>query len=224
MASEVMENIKPTRMELLKLRKKTALAEKGHKLLGEKRDALVVEFLKIIKERAKVRRSVNADLADSYLSLSKVKMTMGENSLNEALKGIPPLEGINLNHLNIMGVKVPKLAWNPGDRFGINYSLIDTNAYMDEAVDDFNKVMGNLFHLAEIEGSIERLAVEIEKTKRRVNALEYIFLPRLKATQKYIEMRLQEREREDFFRRKKIKSIMERQRAEEERLLGESLV
>ena len=76
MASEVMENIKPTRMELLKLRKKTALAEKGHKLLGEKRDALVVEFLKIIKERAKVRRSVNADLADSYLSLSKVKMTM----------------------------------------------------------------------------------------------------------------------------------------------------
>jgi V/A-type H+-transporting ATPase subunit D len=123
-----------------------------------------------------------------------------------------------------MGIKVPKLAWNPGDRSGINYSLIDTNAYMDEAVEDFNKVMENLFHLAEIEGSIESLAVEIEKTKRRVNALEYIFLPRLKATQKYIEMRLQEREREDFFRRKKIKSIMEQQRAEEERLLGESLV
>ena len=221
MASEVLENVKPTRMELLKLRKKTELAEKGHKLLGEKRDALVVEFLKIIKERSKIRKMVNQDLASSYLSLSKVKMTMGENVLQQALMGIPRFEGLELDHLNIMGIKVPKLNWERGVVGGLNYSLIDTNAYLDEAVDDFNEVMGNLFNLAEIEGSIEKLAVEIEKTKRRVNALEYIFLPRLKATQKYIEMRLQEREREDFFRRKKIKSIMERQKCDENRLISE---
>jgi len=224
MASEVMENIKPTRMELLKLRKKHELAEKGHKLLGEKRDALVVEFLKIIKERSKVRKSVNSDLGEAYLSLSKAKMTMGENALSQALTAIPPMGDLVVSHLNIMGIKVPKLNWTKGTGSKMDYSLIDTNAYMDEAVEDFDKVLENLFHLAEIEGSIEKLAVEIEKTKRRVNALEYIFLPRLEATQKYIEMRLQEREREDFFRRKKIKSIMEQQKLEEERLLGESLV
>lgn len=222
MASEVLENVKPTRMELLKLRKKTVLAEKGHKLLGEKRDALVVEFFKIIKERTKVRKKANTDLANSYISLSKVKMTLGEGVLSQALKGIPPLEDLKLGHLNIMGIKVPKLNWKRREIRGLNYSLIDTNAYLDEAVEDFNEVMENLVHLAEVEGSIEKLAVEIEKTKRRVNALEYIFLPRLKATQRYIEMRLQEREREDFFRRKKIKSIMERKRSVEDRLIHES--
>ncbi len=224
MASDIMENVKPTRMELLNLRKKHQLAQKGHKLLGEKRDALVVEFLKIIKERAKIRKRVNRDLMDAYGSLSRVKMTMGEDALDKALEGIPPMEEPTVGRLNIMGIKVPKITWTPGTRKDVGYSLVDTNAYMDEAVEDFNKVFRNLFQLAEIEGSIEKLAVEIEKTKRRVNALEYIFLPRLTATQRYIEMRLQEREREDFFRRKKIKSIMERQRKLEERTLPESLV
>lgn len=222
MASEIMENVKPTRMELLNLRKKYHLAEKGHKLLGEKRDALVVEFLKIVKERAKIRKSVDKDLLSSYRSLAKVKMTMGEEALELALRAIPPMKEPKVSHLNIMGTKVPKITWTPVVQRELTYSLVDTNAFMDEAVEEMGEVFRNLFQLAEIEGSIERLAVEIEKTKRRVNALEYIFLPRLKATQRYIEMRLQEREREDFFRRKKIKSIMERKKVLEEKTLHET--
>jgi V/A-type H+-transporting ATPase subunit D len=86
---------------------------------------------------------------------------------------------------------------------------VDTSAKLDEACDKFRNLLMDILKLAEVEGTIERLAIEIEKTKRRVNALEHIFIPRLKATEKYIEMQLQEREREDFFRRKRIKAIME---------------
>ena len=211
MVEEVIEGINPTRMELLSIRKRKKLAEKGHKLLSEKRDALVVQFFEIIKDRNTVRERADRDLRKSYSQLVEAQMIMGQEGVEDATGSIPALGDVPMRTVNIMGVHVPKVDYDaiPSRSGEPLYGFIGTSAKLDEASDRFRKLLIDILKLAEIEGTIERLAIEIEKTKRRVNALEHIFIPRLKATEKYIEMQLQEREREDFFRRKRIKAIME---------------
>ena len=211
MVEEVIEGINPTRMELLSVRKRKKLAEKGHKLLSEKRDALVVQFFEIIKDRNTLREKANADLRESYVLLVQAEMIMGQENVENATGSIPSLGDVPMRTVNIMGVHVPKVEYDaiPSRSGEPLYGYIDTSAKLDEACEKFRNVLIDILKLAEVEGTIERLAIEIEKTKRRVNALEHIFIPRLKATEKYIEMQLQEREREDFFRRKRIKAIME---------------
>jgi V/A-type H+-transporting ATPase subunit D len=211
MVEEVIEGINPTRMELLSIRKRKKLAEKGHKLLSEKRDALVVQFFEIIKDRNTLRERADRDLRKSYSQLVEAQMIMGQEGVEDATGSIPALGDIPMRTVNIMGVHVPKVEYDaiPSRSGEPLYGFIGTSAKLDEATGRFRKLLIDILKLAEIEGTIERLAIEIEKTKRRVNALEHIFIPRLKATEKYIEMQLQEREREDFFRRKRIKAIME---------------
>lgn len=109
--------------------------------------------------------------------------------------------------MNIMGVLTPQMEMLKEEK-GLEYGFLHTSAKLDEAKKKFSEIMDNIVKLAEVEGTIENLAREIEKTKRRVNALEHIFIPRFHATEKYIELVLDEREREDFFRRKRIKSIL----------------
>jgi len=210
MAENIIEGVKPTRMELLAIRKKKKLAEKGHKLLGEKRDALVMQFFEIIKTRDTLRDDVNSRMAEAFETLIDAEMILGYDTVEDITYSIPPVKKVPTEIVNIMGVQVPKIQAGaitaPKEPV---YGYLQTSARLDEATDRFQEVLRNILRLAEIEGSIEQLANEIEKTKRRVNALEHIFIPRLKATQKYIEMQLQEREREDFFRRKHIKKLME---------------
>ena len=211
MVEEVIEGINPTRMELLSIRKRKKLAEKGHKLLSEKRDALVVQFFEIIKDRNTLRERAERDLRKSYMRLVEAQMIMGQEGVEDATGSIPALGDVPMKTVNIMGVHVPKVEYDaiPSQSGEPLYGYIGTSAKLDEATQRFRSLLIDILKLAEIEGTIERLAIEIEKTKRRVNALEHIFIPRLKATEKYIEMQLQEREREDFFRRKRIKAIME---------------
>jgi V/A-type H+-transporting ATPase subunit D len=211
MAEERIEGVNPTRMELLSIRKRKKLAMKGHKLLSEKRDALVVQFFEIIKDRNTLRNKVNRELRTSYSVLVQAQMIMGQDRVWDAAGSIPDLGDVPIRSVNIMGVHVPKVEYDaiPSRTGQPLYGYVDTSAKLDEACDKFRGLLMDILKLAEVEGTIERLAIEIEKTKRRVNALEHIFIPRLKATEKYIEMQLQEREREDFFRRKRIKAIME---------------
>ena len=211
MVEEKIEGVKPTRMELLAIRKKQNLAEKGHKLLSEKRDALIMQFFDVIKTRNTLRTDVNNRLKNAYSSLIESQMIMGQNRVEEIAVGVPPFGNVPTSVVNIMGVRVPSIeaeAILPPE--GAVYGYLDTTAKLDEATEMLHKVLVKILKLAEVEGSIERLAFEIVKAKRRVNALEHIFIPRLRATIKYIEMQLQEREREDFFRRKRIKALMER--------------
>ena len=213
MVENVIEGVKPTRMELLAIRKKKKLAEKGHKLLGEKRDALVMQFFEIIRTRDTLRAEVNHKLKDAFNTLIDAEMILGRETVADVSYSIPEIQNVPTDVVNIMGVQVPRIqaeAISPPEE--PVYGYLHTSARLDEATDRFQKVLIKILKLAEVEGSIERLANEIEKTKRRVNALEHIFIPRLNATQKYIEMQLQEREREDFFRRKRIKTIMEAQK------------
>jgi len=210
MTEQKIEGINPTRMELLEIRKKLNLAEKGHKLLEEKRDALVEKFFSIIDKRAKLHNEINVKFKDAFLSLIQSQMILGENKVVENSFLIEDIGEINFENDNIMGVKIPIITLDKiNKKVKALYGFSDTCSKLDDAQKKFNEIIINLLDLSNLEGKIKSLAIEIEKTKRRVNVLENNLIPKLNATQKYIEMQLEEREREDFFRRKRIKALME---------------
>ena len=210
MTEQIIEGVSPTRMELLEIRKKLILAEKGHKLLEEKRDALVERFFEIIDKRNKLLIETDEDFKDAYLSLIGAQMIMGEKKVEDISYLSEDIGEITFESDNIMGVKIPKLKTDKiKTEMKMTYGFLETCAKFDDAQKKFNNLLSKLILLVDIEGSIKSLTVEIEKTKRRVNVLENNLIPKLQSTRKYIEMLLEEREREDFFRRKRIKSILE---------------
>ena len=210
MAEQILEGVSPTRIELLEIRKKTILAEKGHKLLEEKRDALVERFFTIIDRRNQMKKEVDDTFNDAFLSLIQSQMIIGEQKVDDISHLTKDIGEVSFESDNIMGVKIPKLN---SDNISIDekplYGFSETCAKLDDAKKQFTALVSKLINLADLEGGIKSLAVEIEKTKRRVNVLENNLIPKLYATRKYIEMQLEEREREDFFRRKRIKAIMD---------------
>ncbi len=212
--AERIEGAKPTRMELLSIKKKKMLAEKGDEILTKKRDALVSDFFEIIKERSTARKEAFEALEKARKSLLKAEMVMGTDAVDSVAEGSPEITEIDVRKENIMGVLIPRFSVKDVEKEP-HYGLARTSAFLDEARKDASEALKKMVKLAEIESSIERMAKEIEGTKRRVNALEYIFIPRLEATEKYIGMQLDEHEREDFFRRKRIKAIMQKELSEE---------
>lgn len=202
-----LEDVKPTRMELLRIRKRKMLAENGHELLSEKKDALINEFFKVVDKRKELRDDLEENLVDSFDRLIETQMVMGKSEIESIADGAVQMGGVNIESENIMGVKVPSLVPDvPKEKF---YGFTDTSVKLDESVEEFRESLKIALQLAEVEGKLDRLADEIEKAKRRVNSLEYNYIPKLEATISYIERQIEEREREDFFRRKKIKAMME---------------
>jgi len=209
--AETLPNVKPTRMELLKLKRRVKLADRGHKLLKEKRDALVSEFMVVIKEYKDARKRAEESLQIAFHNLLMAEVLLGTWDI-EQISDIT-LRDIDLDFAikNIMGVLVPimkvgNLVRKVNQR---GYGFLSTNAQLDDAAKSFEESLMVIVNLAEVEESVRRIAEEVEKTKRRVNALEYIVIPRLQATIKYIEMRMEEIERESFMRLKKIKASLE---------------
>jgi len=210
MAEQIMEGVSPTRMDLLDIRKKLVLAQKGHKLLEEKRDALVEQFFSIIENRNNLIKELDSDFKDAYLSLIGAQMIMGEKKVKDISIQTEDIGEIDFKNDNIMGVKIPKMdIENLRTDIKPSYGFLETCSKFDDAQKQFNKLIAKLIKLADLEGGIKSLAIEIEKTKRRVNVLENNLIPKLNSTRKYIEMQLEEREREDFFRRKRIKALLE---------------
>ncbi len=206
----MLEGINPTRMELLEIHKKVVLAEKGHKLLEEKRDALVEKFFSIIEKRNNLKKQVDEGFYDAFLSLIQAQMLLGEQQVDTLSQITKEIGEISFETDNIMGVKIVKInTKNIKDVSPPPYGFSETCASLDDAYQKFNSLLRFVLALAEVEENIQSLSLEIEKTKRRVNVLENTLIPKLYATIKYIEMRLDEQEREDFFRRKRIKALME---------------
>jgi V/A-type H+-transporting ATPase subunit D len=209
--AEIIEGISPTRMELLKLGRRIKLAEKGHKLLKEKRDALVSEFLDVVQRVHESRDSTNEKLAAAFKNLLMAQAVMGSDAVWQISQVTGQEIKIEVDTMNIMGVKVPMIATEDVKRSMIDrgYGFADTSSKVDDAARNFEEAIGEVIKLAEVQQSVESLASEVIKTKRRVNALEYIVIPRLKATAIHIRMRLAEMERENFTRLKKIKAAIE---------------
>ena len=202
---------KPTRMELIALRRKKKLAERGLSLLKEKRDALVMELLEVLREYRTLRESVRESMAEAYRKLARAKMELGPLKVLELASSTPPLYDVRLRLRSVMGVKVPTLTLNEvGDPKKPTYSLTDTCSSLDEAVSAFRKALASIIRLAEVEASIRGLAEEVKKAKRRVNALETVIIPRFDRAIKYIELYLDERAREDVFRIRILKSRREK--------------
>ncbi len=211
MAQEMIEGINPTRMELLKLKERAKLAVKGHSLLKEKRNALIMEFFNILERVKGARKNVEEKLAEAYEDLTTAQVIMGDMAVRKASMSVKESVEIDIDSRSIMGVVVPVVEVGEVKRTMIQrgYGLVDTSAKLDEASRKFEESIELIIELGEIEKTIRLLAGEIESTKRRVNALEHIIIPKLQNTVKYIEMRLEEMERENFVRLKMIKQAME---------------
>ncbi|KXA92374.1 ATP synthase subunit D [candidate division MSBL1 archaeon SCGC-AAA259E19] len=205
------ENVQPTRGELLKLERRIELAERGHELLQEKRDALVTEFFDNIDLLRNRREKTTEILEEAFQALIEAKATLGTSKLKEAASAATKDLEIDVGSRNIMGVNVPVVEAEEIERKNTErgYSLHQTSAKLDEAANKFERALKSIFELAESEETVRLLAQEIERTKRRVNSLENVLLPRLKDNRDYIEMRLEEQEREDYFRLKRVKQKIE---------------
>ena len=211
MAQEMLEGVNPTRMELLKLKDREKLAVKGHGLLKEKRNALIMEFFNILERVKGSRDEVEKKMAEAFEDLTTAQIIMGDLAVKKAAVSVKESVKVDIDSRSVMGVVVPILEAETAERNMVQrgYGFVDTSAKLDEAARKFEESITLILELAEIEKTIILLAAEIEATKRRVNALEHIIIPRVENTVKYIEMRLEEMERENFVRLKMIKKAME---------------
>lgn len=192
-------NVNPTRMELGKLKIKLVTAKKGHKLLKDKQDELMRNFIELIKENKKLRANVEKKLKDSLNNFLIAKSLMNDISYNEALSVPAKTFNIKINVKNAMGVEIPKLEIEDKE-FNLPYSFLNTTIELDDAIVSMNETMKDLIKLSEIEKSTQLMADEIEKTRRRVNALEYLTIPQLEETIKFIIMKLDENDRASTIR------------------------
>lgn len=207
------QEIKATRMELLNIKKKIKLAEKGHKLLKEKRDALISEFFAIIDDLRDVRTNVNKRLETNFRDIIMAEATLGISSVANAADAVGDVANLDVGKRVIMGVRVPLLETHNLNKTveERGYGFLATNVKLDEATQGFSETLRLIVELAEIETTAHHLADEINKTKRKVNALEYLLLPKLEESARYIEMTLEEAERENFTRLKIIKARTEKE-------------
>ncbi len=186
--------VNPTRMELLNLKKKIVTAKRGHKLLKEKRDGLMKQFLGIIKEARDLRETIEKKLGLAFKNFVFASAQMDKEMLEEAL-AIPETKiSLQVETKNVMSVNVPVFKANVEGNF-LSYGLGQTSLQLDESLKNFADVLADMIKLAQIEHSARLMAKEIEKTRRRVNALEYVFIPSMEETIKYITAKLNEQER-----------------------------
>lgn len=217
MAEEILEGVNPTRMELLALKKREDLAVKGHSLLKEKRDALIKEFFDILDRVKGARSDVEKTLKEAYEALTLAQIEMGDLAVEKTALSVKESVDVKVTSRSIMGVPVPlcDTKFDSRDLVSRGYGFSDTTAQLDIAAEKFELAVKMIIELGEIEKTIYLLAEEIESTKRRVNALEHIMIPKLENTVKSIDMRLQEMERENFVRLKMIRATIEANEAEQ---------
>jgi len=200
-------DVSPTRMELLKLRKRVEVARRGHKLLKDKRDQLMKEFLVLVREDRELREQVEKMLLAANRSFLVARAVMSREALEAAIMAPKQRVYMEMDTSVIMNVHVPRFSMRQeGDP--LSYGFVDTSSELDAALAAFSEVLALLIRLAQIEKSAELLADEIERTRRRVNALEYVLIPELQAAAKDISMKLSEQERSTVARLMKIKEIV----------------
>jgi len=201
-------DIKPTRSELIELKKKIKLAEGGHKLLKMKRDGLILEFFELLNKAKDVRSELDAAYAAANEKIGLAKAVEGTISIKSTAFALKDIPNIELESKNVMGVVVPKIESSQirKNLCKRGYGIIGTSSCLDEAVEAHETLVEKIIIAAEIETAMKKLLDDIEQTKRRVNALEFRVIPGLTEAERFIELRLEEMERENTFRLKRIKA------------------
>ncbi len=213
-------DIRPTRLEYLRAKKRIKIAQRGLKLLKLKRQALILEFFSITKSSAKLRGELNSELIRGYQSIRMAEMLDGEMRLeNEAMK-IPRLKKLRITPKNVMGVKIPRLEGGTREQSLTEY-LLEIPVSISEALKAFQEVHKIVLDVAEKETTLRKLLKEIEKTKRKANAIENVFIPKLEAAVKFILFRLGEIERDTFTM---LKAVKRKMREREEKAKKEAIL
>ena len=213
-------NVNPTRMELTRLKGRLKTAQRGHKLLKDKRDELMKQFMDVIRENRSLRRRVEEGLMRAHGSFTVAAALMSPEMLEQSLLYPKQSVELDMTFQNIMSVDVPKYEFrtssqDPGEIYP--YGFAQTSGELDDAVDAMSQVFQDMLKLAEIEKTSQLLAEEIEKTRRRVNALEYVKIPEMQENIKYITMKLDENERANTIRLMKVKDMLLKEAIEDRR-------
>ena len=214
------EAVNPTRMELTRLKGKLRTAQRGHKLLKDKRDELMKQFLETVREVRSLRAEVEEDLMKVHGSFTVASALMSAQALEQAL--VYPKQSVELTMTfqNVMSVNVPVYDFQTKTKSDADiypYGFAATSGELDAAVDALGHVFRKMLKLAQIEKSAQLMAEEIEKTRRRVNALEYVKIPEMQENIKYITMKLEENERANTIRLMKVKDMVLKDAIEERR-------
>ena len=208
--------VNPTRMELTRLKGKLRTAQRGHKLLKDKRDELMKQFLDTVREVRALRQEVEEELMTVHGAFTVASALMSSQALEQALQSVK----LTQTTKNIMSVNVPVYDFQTQTRSDADiypYGFAATSGELDTAVDALGKVFRKMLKLAEVEKSAQLMAEEIEKTRRRVNALEYVVIPNTQDAIRYITMKLDENDRATTTRLMKVKDMLLQQSIEEQR-------
>ncbi len=202
-------NIPPTRSNLLKTKQDLRFAREGYEILDQKREVLAKELVRLANDAEALQAKVDPLIQAAYRALERAKLTMGREHVEWAALAVHKTTQVEVKYRGVMGIALPIIEAS-GAPPAMTYSLGDTAASLDEAALDFREVLDNIPELSRLQTSVWRLAVELRKTQRRVNALEYIFIPDYVETITFIQSSLEEREREDTFRLKLLKNRQEK--------------
>jgi V/A-type H+/Na+-transporting ATPase subunit D len=205
-------NIAPTRTNLIRLKKELRFAKEGYDILDRKREALTGELVRVAKEADTLQKEVWTLLTTAYAAMEKARLVMGSDHVEWAALAVDKTVDVHLRLRGVMGVALPQIEAR-GEPPKLPYSPGDTSAALDEASDAFREVLLRVPQLSMLTAAVWRLANELRKTQRRVNALQHIFIPQYKHQIEFIVSSLEEREREETFRLKWLKTKMTRQAA-----------
>ena len=212
--------INPTRMELTRLKGRLKTAQRGYKLLKDKRDELMKQFMDVVRENRALRRRVEEGLMRAHASFTVASALMSPEMLAQSLMYPKQSVELEMTFQNVMSVDVPRYQFqtksqDPGEVYP--YGFAQTSGELDDAVDALSRVFQDMLKLAEIEKTSQLLAQEIEKTRRRVNALEYVKIPQMEESIRYISMKLDENERSNTIRLMKVKELVLKEAIEDRR-------
>ncbi len=199
---------KPTRMEMSRLKKRLVTASRGHKLMKDKRDETVRRFITFVRRNRELRTRVEELMGEAMASFALAKAGMSTGAVEEALSYPAASAKVEVGASKVLSVEVPDLTYIPSESKGLPYGALGTSSELDNAVGKFSEIMPLLIELAEVEKTCNLLADEIEKTRRRVNALEYVMIPQLEDAIHDISMKLDENERGNLTRLMKTKDML----------------
>ncbi|MCL4375510.1 V-type ATP synthase subunit D, partial [Candidatus Marsarchaeota archaeon] len=195
----------PTRINLINTKKRMVIARKGHSILKKKREVLVLEFLKLLKQSKNDRAYLLSIMDRAYKTVTIASTYVGNFELEETALHVSEAPRIGVSVKNIMGVKIPEIYRGNESGRSFDYEMLSKSIAVDDIQNSFSKVISTVIEVAQREQGLRRIVLEVEKTKRRVNALDYVVIPNMKSEAKYIAMRLDEIDRDMFSALKHVK-------------------
>jgi V/A-type H+-transporting ATPase subunit D len=206
------EKVRPTRINLIQTKQTLEQSKSGLELLERKRDVLIRELRHFTYDAKKLREEINSVLARAFQSLARSKVMMGSETVENVALAFLLKENFVLDHRSIMGVPVPIVNFQMEEDVKPDYGFADTSASLDKAFKEFSNVLERIAQLAEIEGAAFKIADDVRKTQKRVNALKHVFIPMYSEIVNYIELVLEEKEREEFIRMKTAKKMISKKK------------